>query len=128
MMKTISPSLKCYRKRAQNFRAQGLTTKGTRFQRRPNFFTAADRLAARRERGLKAWLKLSKKHRLAGLTTRGHTKIPARILIGRHERLILITEIDAVAAALNDVFHLVPPVQPKLLALAHHLAALRTNL
>ena len=126
--KKISPSLRCYRKQALEFRRQGLTTKGTPFKRRPNLFTAEERLAARRERGQRAWEKMAHKHRRAGLTTRGTVKIPARVLVGRPERLILISEIDAVVLALNEVFPIVPPAQPKLLQLAHHLAALRTNL
>lgn len=58
-----------------NQRLAGLTARGQPFRRTPNFLTAEERLAARRERGLKAWRKRSEKLTRAGLTTRGTVRV-----------------------------------------------------
>lgn len=123
---TISPSLRSYRKKAAGFKARGLTTKGLSFKRRPNALTAADRLAMRRERGLRAWNKLARSRRLAGLTVRG--KLKTNTLVGRQERMILLSEVEAVAAAINAVYAAQPQsAQARCLELANHLAALRLS-
>lgn len=125
---TISPALRSYHKRAQENLARGLTTRGKRRKRRPNFLTAEDRLKARRARGLRHWEQLATKRRLAGFTTRGKEPVPA-YRERRMEVLILATEIDAASAALAAVFHDLPgTAQARCLELANHLGAIKRRI
>jgi hypothetical protein len=56
------------------------------------------------------------------------TRGPRPYVAGQAERLILISEIEAVSAALNEVFPSLPPkVKVQCLELSHHLAALRLH-
>ena len=118
-------ALKHYRRRAAVFKSRGLTVRGKRFKRRRNAINQAERLAMQRQRGLTAWNKLVAKRRKAGLTVRGALKVPTR-LVGRTERVLLLSEIDALAAELNVAFNELPPlVQVRVLDLANHLSTLR---
>lgn len=56
----------------------GLTSLGKPFRRTPNYLTVEDRLAARRRRGMKAWLKRAAKMAALGLTSRGTKRIYRR--------------------------------------------------
>lgn len=103
----MTPALRWYRKQAAINRGRGLTVNGKPYRRRRNFSTAAERINARRQRGLDAWNKRVAKRAAAGLTTRG--KIKTNLLIGQPTRLILISQIDKIAAAIFDVYPCFPP-------------------
>jgi len=121
-LKTISPSLKCYRKKAAEFKRRGLTVLGKRFKRTPNFKTRAEKIEARRRRGLAAWEKISARRRLAGLTTRGGERI---YQIHHDDALALRSSVMAAAKSCAKVFNQVPQsAQADLLELSHHLSAL----
>jgi hypothetical protein len=123
---TISPALRWYRKQALSNQVAGLTCKGTLRQRRPNARTAQERLAMRRERGLRAWNNRLAKFRAQGLTSRGTKRI---YLVRRGDALLLKTELDQLAAAISASFNfLSPAAQARALALEASLAVIRRQI
>ena len=124
----ISASLRHYRNQVAGFKARGLTTRGTRFQRRPNFKDADTRLQARRERGLRAWNKVALRRQVAGLTTRGGQPVLA-YRARRNECVILLTEVEALATSLANVFEALPAsAKAQCLTLSNHLATIRQRI
>jgi hypothetical protein len=122
-MNAISPALRWYRKQAALNRLEGLTCKGAVRRRRPNARTAEDRLAMRRERGLKAWNNRLARLRAQGLTARGTKRI---YLVRRGDALLLKTELDQLAAEIAASFNfLSPAAQARALALEASLAVIR---
>jgi len=118
----ISPSLKCYRRKAILFRSQGLTTKGEKFRRTPNFKTKAERLDARRRRGLEAWERLASLRRLKGLTTRGGHRI---YRIRLDDALVILAQVRTVLKTIESEFEKLPEKSKSAsLRLANELAAM----
>ena len=123
---TVSPALRWYRKTALLNQSAGLTCKGTVRQRRPNARTDEERLALRRERGLKAWNNRVARLRARGLTSRGTERI---YLVRRGDALLLKLELDALATELGAVFsELTPTVQARVLRLESHLSGIRKQI
>jgi len=122
----ISPSLRCYRKRALEFVARGLTTKGTPRKRRPNARCRSVRLEMRRMRGLQAWNLRVTKLRKMGKTSRGTERIYAT---RRGDAILLKSLVDAFAQSLGKIFNELPgETQAKAIALENHLSAIRCQL
>ena len=122
----ISPALRWYRRTALQNQLNGLTCKGQVRRRRPNAKTAADRLALRRERGLRAWNNRLARFREQGLTSRGTPRI---YLVRRGDALLLKTEIDALAQAVAASFSdLSPAAQARALALEASLSVIRKQI
>ena len=81
------------------------------------------RPAGARARSTRRWRELAERRALAGLTTRGTT--PKR----RLESRLIRAAVDALAVALGQCFHELPPAaQARALELEHHLSAVRRQL
>jgi len=122
----ISPQLRYWRKQALLNTAEGLTCKGTARKRRPNNNLLQELLAARRERGLKAWNARVNRLRALGLTTRGTTRIYA---VRRGDAMLLKWQVDGLAASIAQLFDDLPaPAQARALELERSLAVIRKQL
>jgi len=122
----ISPQLRYWRKQVLLNTAEGLTCKGTARKRRPNNNLLQELLAARRERGLKAWNARVNRLRALGLTTRGTTRIYA---VRRGDAMLLKWQVDDLAIALANIFHSLPKdVQARALELESALSVIRKQL
>jgi len=76
-----------------------------------------------RRRDQHNWRKLAQRRALAGLTTRGTA--PKR----RIEARLILADVDALAAALGNCFHALPPAaQARVLELENHLSKVRRQL
>ncbi len=122
----LSPQLRHWRKKALLNAADGLTCKGTVRKRRPNNGHLQALLAARRERGIKAWNARVLRLRALGLTTRGTSRIYA---VRRGDALLLQWQVDDLAAAIAKIFHGLPTdAQARALELERTLAVIRKQL
>lgn len=121
-----SAGWRAYHKRAIQFRARGLTSRGMPYLRTPNYQTRAAALDAARERNLRSWSRLAVSRIINGLTTRGGRRV---LRLKYFDSFLLATEIDAAAASLDIAFPQLPTsVQPACLRLAESFAALRRRL
>jgi hypothetical protein len=118
-----SPALRSYHKRKLRFELMGLTTRGKRRQRAANFTTEEARLESQRKHGRLKWQRRAFANKLACLTTRGGEPVYQMRFV---DRLILKSEIDALAKQIEAVFPELPrPVQARCLALSETLASIR---
>jgi hypothetical protein len=118
-----SPALRSYHRRALLNDHRGLTAHGKRRQRAKNFTTEEARLESQRKHGRLKWQRRAFANKLAGLTTRGGEPVYQMRFV---DRLILKSEIDALAMEIEAVFPELPrPVQARCLALSETLASIR---
>ena len=121
-----SAGLRCYHRRALEFRVLGLTCKGKPYRRTPNYKIRAERRDAVNARNL-LWITRRNVSRIVdGLTTRGGQRV---LRLKYFDSFILASEIDAAVKSLDAFFKELPtPAQAACLQLANHLAALRRRL
>jgi hypothetical protein len=122
----LSRQAKWHRRQSIKFVAMGLTTNGKERQRRPDAENRIQRLAMRRERGIKAWNLRVQRLRKLGLTTRGTKPI---YTVRRGDAILLRDQIDRAAAEINSAFDYLPPAgKVQMIRLASQLADIRKQL
>ena len=121
-----SAGLRHWHRRAMEYRASGLTTKGKPFLRHPNYASHQLALLAASDRNLASWSRRSVSRILDDLTTRSGRRV---LRLRYFDSFILASEIEAVVNSLNIFFNELPnPAQAAALDLANHLAILKRRL